>query len=870
MKKMVLLSQLVCFVLCAHAQYKVVKKSLIDIGLVNNTVASMVTDSAGKIIVVGSVQEGSSFKLCILRYKANGTLDATFSNDGIDTFSVQRILPAQYQGASLTSVTVQPDGKIIAAGYAWYLSGVNYLSNTLVMRLNKNGSLDSAFGDSGTVRTNINSSTGLSVDEAHAVQLQQDGKIVIAGSSYDYIQYRFLAIRYNENGSPDTKFGSGGATLVTIGASDDKAFALAIQTDGKLVLAGESYLSGGFSYRVAVVRLKTTGTPDNNFGTNGIVTTNIAAGGDVAKAVAIQTDGKIIIGGFTQNVVNAQNNLLCIRYRSNGNIDSSFGNAGKVIIDIAGRDDIANNLIIQPDNKILLGGYSVGSDNTNYFLTMRLLADGTKDSSYADDGIQTTNFFQQDAAAYGMSLLDNGKILLAGQLTNGAGKYVSVVRYKKNGKIDSAFANNGDVISGIGSSEDIAYKMLRVPWQKNALLLAGTANGYWVIAKYNSNTLMLDSSFGLNGVVSVNYKNPNDPGDEPSLAIDAQTRKIYLAGYTGSNITIVRFNKNGVKDPDFGKNGVVNYGLSIYYGGFGLQTDHKILLAGVRQFSTSGYDFIARLKTDGSADSSFGDKGEVQHLPVTPTSIQMKNDGRNILLGGRVPQGFNGAVGVLSLNLDGSPDTTFGENGLVYKKSSNANAQVYFKYNMAQDQMGHILLSGGVQGANFNFQFSVTRFLKNGIVDSSFANNGLFVKDVASQNFNDDYNEGISAYCVGSNCSAVTAGINMNDFNEQSHSVVIALKDDGAIDSLNNSTGYIDTAFYNDKYEAAYSALIDTVINLNEIIFIAGKASNGNNSDFELIKITKPFGGNTIEPLFISKNEKDMYENRRSFFAVRN
>ncbi len=858
MKKILLLPVIFCLAANVHAQYSVIKKKLTDIGIVNNTVSSMALQTDGKIVLAGSVQEGATYKLSILRFKPNGNLDSNFSNDGIDTFSINKILPSTYQGAGLRSVIVQPDEKIIVTGQAWYLSGVNYLSNVLVMRLNKNGSLDSSFGDNGTVRTNINSSTGLSVDEAYAVKLQADNKIVVAGQTYDYLQHRFLAIRYNADGTVDDSFGNGGATTITIGTSDDEAFALAIQNDGRIILAGESYLSGGFSYRVALARLTAKGQTDKNFGTNGIVTTNIAAGGDVANALALQDDGKIVIGGFTSAAVSAQKNVLCIRYHVNGSVDSSFGNNGNVIVDVAGHDDAANNVLVQPDNKILLGGYTNSADSITEFLSIRLLNDGAPDKIYASNGIQTSSFYQQGDAAYGMSLLPDGKILLTGQTTNGASRYISLARYKKNGVIDSAFARNGKVITGIGSSEDIAYKMLPVPWQKNSLLLAGTANGYWVIAKYISSTLTLDSSFGVNGIVSVNYTNPEDPHDEPVMAIDAYTRKIYLAGYTGSQLTIVRFNKDGIRDKTFGKNGMVNYAISLFYGGFAVESDHRILLAGVKQQSTSGYDFIARLKTDGTIDSSFGRYGEVKHLPLTVTSVQMKKDGSTILLGGRVPKSFNGAMGVFSMRLDGSADLFFGDSGLVYKKSANANAQIFFNYNIAQDQWGRILLSGGVQGSNFNYQFSVTRFLKNGVVDSSFANKGLFVKDVASAGFNDNYNEGISGYCNGSACSIITSGIKLNDGNEQSKAVIIALKNDGSIDSLNNNSSYIDTSFFHDKYEALYSVLIDTVFQNNEIIFVAGKASNELNSDFELIKLVKQFKNNSGVSSFVSNVNYNM------------
>jgi uncharacterized delta-60 repeat protein len=847
MTKIYLLFAFLFFTICLDAQYKVNKKILTDIGIVNNGTVSMALQADGKIVVAGFVQEGDTYKPSVVRFRSNGELDAGFGKKGIDTFTVSRILPPTYQGAYFRSVTVQADGKILLAGSAWYVAGVNYLSNVLLMRLYANGAIDSSFGDNGTVRTNINSSTGLSVDEANDIKLQTDGKIVVAGQSYDYVQHRFLVVRYNADGSIDSNFGLGGPNLVAIGVSDDEALSLDIQSDGKIILAGKSYQSGGFSYRVALARFNTNGFLDNSFGTSGTVTTNLSSGADIANDVAVQADGKIVTGGYTFNTASSQNNILCIRYNSNGRVDSSFGSAGNVIVDVQGKDDAANNILLQPDNKILLGGYATGADNVNNFLSLRLKTDGTPDNSFGVNGIQTTSIFNQGDIAYSMSLLSNGKFLLAGQTNAGASKYISLARYKQNGITDSSFANQGRSITGVGSSDDVAYKMLNVPWDKS-LLVAGTANGYWVLAKFNPRTLSLDSSFGVNGKISVNYKNPRDPQDKPSLAIDADSKKIYLAGYTGSGVTIVRFNKYGVQDKTFGNNGAVNYPVSIYYGGFGLQNDHKILIAGVRQTGTTGYDFVARLNVDGSVDSSFGTSGEVQHLPLTVNSIQMKNNDSSILLGGRVSVNFNGAVGVLAIKTNGSFDQSFGTNGLVYKQSSAANAQIFFRYNLTQDALGRILISGGVQGSNFKYQFSVTRFLEQGIVDSSFANKGLFVKDVSTGSFSDNSNEGISSYCVNGNCSILTCGIKLNDGNEQSNVVAILLKNDGTIDSLNHGNGYIDTSFFGDNYEAGYAALIDTIVQQKEVMFIAGKASNGNNSDFELIQLLKSVDAADVLP----------------------
>ena len=839
------------------AQYTISKKTITDIGIVNNGVIAMTLDSSNKIVTVGSVQEGNVYKLCFTRHKPNGSIDSSFGKYGADTFTVQNIIPSTYQGANLRCISIQPDGKIVAAGTAWYTAGTNFLSNTLVMRLNKNGTLDTTFGDKGTVRTNINSSTGLSIDEANGIAVQPDGRIIIAGSTYDYVQHRFLVVRYNTDGSVDNSFGSGGANTFSISGYDDEAFAIKVLDNGKIVIAGESYLHiTDYSYTVALMRLKQNGYADTDFGKQGMVTTIVSHGAAVANALAVLPNNKIVIAGTTQDAVAAQKDLLCIKYTANGTVDSGFGNNGKVIIDIQGRDDVANSILVQDDNKILLGGYATNADSITEFMCVRLSAAGNKDQHFGKDGVATTGLYQQGDEGQGMAFSGSGKIIMAGNSHFGAARYISLVRFTVSGNIDNGFGNEGKTSMGIGSSEDIAYKIVKSPWD-NSLFVAGTANGYWAVAKYKKASLKLDSSFGVNGIASVNYKNAEDPTDKPTLAIDAASGKIYLAGASEyGSATIVRFNKNGLPDKSFGKNGAVNYSLYIFYGGFEIAPDHKILLAGVQLEDVRGYNFLARFNTDGSVDSTFGENGQVKNLPLTVNSVQVKQGGNRLLLAGRIPLGFDGVKGVLCLKLNGTTDNSFGVNGLA-QASKDAYAPIYFRQSLAQDEKGRILVSGG---SGFG-DFSVVRFLRNGVPDSSFAGDGTFTQNVTTGGLSDNYNEGISAKCAGAYCSIITSGIKFNDFNEQSRAVMIAIKDNGTIDSLNKN-GYLDTSFYNDRYEGLFAALVDTITATDEVIYVAGKARKNSNGNFIVVKIIKPlqrakpanFPGNADYKISIAPN----------------
>jgi uncharacterized delta-60 repeat protein len=421
---------------------------------------------------------------------------------------------------------LQPDGKIVAAGTAWYQSGSYFLSNILVMRLNSNGTIDSSFGEGGTVRTNIYSVNNLSVDDAFAIKVLTNGTILIGGTSYDYAQHRMVFVEYKSNGVINTSFGSGGAVLIDINHRDDEIFDMAVQPDGKIIGAGE-YFNVTSSYDVAVVRLLSNGSLDNTFGTNGIVTTRVGAGGDVAKSIALQSNGKIVIAGSTRTTTQAKDDILSIRYNENGTIDSSFGLNGIYIKDIGGDNDVANSVKIQPDNKIILGGYAT-LNAVNNFLSLRLKNSGTPDVSYGSNGMVTTSIFNQGDAANAMILQADGKIIEAGQSTNGASTFFSSIRYNTNGALDDSYSNDGIHVFSIGNSNDKAGKMVKLPWN-NTLLLCGSANDYWALANYNVSNLSLNKNFGVNGVQTFRYSDQYS-STTPEVAVDSALQKIYLCG----------------------------------------------------------------------------------------------------------------------------------------------------------------------------------------------------------------------------------------------------------------------------------------------------------------------------------------------------
>lgn len=829
----------------AQDLYTLRKKTSFEIGISNNGANDILLQPDGKQIVAGYIQEGDIFKPTLFRYLPNGSLDPQFGINGVDSFSVKKLVPAGYQFLTLKALALQSSGKILVAGTTGFFNGFSVPSDAVVLRFNSNGSVDSSFGTNGRVITSVGGTSSNSSDKINAIAIQSDGKIVITGETWDLIQHRFLTIRYSSNGIIDNNFGFVGIVTSTPGAFDDEAQSVVVQPDDKILIAGDSYINDGSSYRIGMMRLLSNGNIDNSFGTNGYSITNLSSGGDGATDAALQTDGKIVISGYAYSVKQNTTDAICMRYLSNGKIDSSFAINGRYNLDVAGGEDNFKSIQVLSGNGIALcGNGSIGGNSE--FLSARLLANGLSDNSYSSNCWQTNNLLSDADVCAAQAFSANGELLLCGQAKEVASTFISIIKLNDTGAFVNSYGQNGKSYTGIGISDDGAYEIKQLPWDNN-LLVSGVANNYWTLMKINRISLEKDPSFGINGVVTLKYTTPYVTNGHAYTAIDAVRQKIYVAGFTQtgtSSLTIVRFNKNGQKDLSFGDSGVATYPFTIFYGCFELQKDGKIILGGVRQEGITGYNFAARLTSNGTRDSTFGINGEARQIPITPMSASAKRNNNDMLIGGLINNGFGGNVGALALLPNGKIDSSFGNNGLA--SGINGNAQIFFRYNITQDEKNRVYVCGGVQGNNFKYWHSVTRFTNSGGLDNSFGNNGAFQKDVNGSAYNDSWNEGISAYCQGNDCSILSAGIRKDDFTEKTSGVAILLKENGKIDSLNNGKGYLDQSFYNSEYEFYNGALVDTFIKNRIVFFVVGRGGSSTNGDFTILQFVKPITQNKI------------------------
>ena len=337
--------------------------------------------------------------------------------------------------SEIIASTIQLDGKIVAAGYLNNSSG-NY--HFQVARYNPNGTLDNMFGIGGIVNTTINIA-----DMPYAMALQADGKIVVAGNARfnaapPFI-YHSVIVRYNIDGTLDNTFGTGGITTTAVDPTEDGISSIAIQSDGKI-------LAGGYAGKqFLIMRYSTNGILDTGFGNGGIVLTTLEDQASI-YSIALQNDGKILAAGTTGDISNFK--FALARYNSDGSIDIGFGNNGNIKTDFdVSCYDIATSMALLPDGKVLLAGYSECGEA----LFAKYNSDGTINSGFGNGGKTSLNTCPP-VPPNGLAMLLNGGFVTCGSKSNASYDY-SLSFFNADGSSDST---NGDIVVDVSSSTDYA------------------------------------------------------------------------------------------------------------------------------------------------------------------------------------------------------------------------------------------------------------------------------------------------------------------------------------------------------------------------------------------------------------------------------
>jgi uncharacterized delta-60 repeat protein len=604
----------------------------------NNWVFSIAVAPDGKIVIGGSFTSYDGIaRNHIARLNEDGSPDASFD-------------PGAGANDRINSLAVQADGKVIIGGA---FTSYNGSVHNHIARLNADGSLDTGF-DPGS---------GCS-EWVYSLILQPDGRIIIGGSftSYDGVVRNHIA-RLNADGSLDTAFNPGSG-------ADGAVITTALEPDGKIILGGyfDSYNGTG---RHGVARLNDEGSLDTSF--------DPGSGADTPFSAAIQNDGKIILAGM----FGSYNGTHCgrvVRVNTDGGFDTGF-NLG------TGASDIVNSIIVQPDGKIIIGGYFSWFNGSGCGHIARLNMDGSLDTS-----------FDTGAGANGpiscIALQPDGKIIVGGGFTefNGIPHYC-LARLNADGSLDTGF--------GTGAGPD-GWVMSAVLQDDGKIIVAG---GFWnydgiprsYIARTNADG-SLDTSFDP-GTGATNWIR------SASLQPDG---KIVIAGdfysYNGtSRYYVARVNSDGGLDASFD----AGTGPSSQLFSAAIQPDGKVIIGG--SFNNVGgipFSGIARLNGDGSLDTSFDPgTGTGQDNGVRATTLQP--DGK-ILIGGDFTS-YDGLLRnyIARVNTDGSLDNSF-------EPGSGANEEIV---TMALQANGAVIIGGAFTGYNGTGRNRVAR-LHNGLANA--------------------------------------------------------------------------------------------------------------------------------------------------------
>jgi len=396
------------------------------------------------------------------------------------------------------------------------------------------------------------------------------------------------------------------------------------------------------------------GDLDPTFGIGGMVTTDINRSTDIANAVAVQADGKLVVVGQTyQNNDYTTEDFVVARYNTDGTLDNTFGSRGRVRTDFPGLAAVPSSVVIQPDGKILVAGgaFPLFTFAGNFEL-VRYNPNGSLDTSFGNNGIVTATF-PEGSYASALALQSDGKIVAAGTIFvdfipgEPSNTDFALARYNQDGAPDATFGNGGQVTTDFVGMEDDAFSVLIQPDGK--IVAVGSANDpatYYNFAavRYLSNGT-IDTTFGVGGKVSTDFGARGfDRAHSAALQADGS---IVAAGFAISangisqNFAVARYTSSGVLDTTFSRDGItqIDFGSccqSAYK--VLLQSDGKIITVGYANTESSDSDFLlARLSSRGSLDATFGVGGKVRtsfgDLNGGANGAALQSDGKIVAVG---------------------------------------------------------------------------------------------------------------------------------------------------------------------------------------------------------------------------------------------
>ena len=389
----------------------------------------------------------------------------------------------------------------------------------------QSGYLDLSYSEDGIFTADLG---GNGFDIVYNSTLQTDGKLLLTGISNG----DFAIMRLLPDGTPDPLFGNDGLSLVDYAGNSDRSHAVVVQPDGRIVIAGETQINNQGDF--AILRILPDGTPDSTFGIHGWTVTDLGTQYEFPNCVALQTDGKIVAAG--RRTGTPLSDMVMVRYHPDGRVDSLFGSDGIVVTNLREEDE-AFSIAIQPDGQIILAGFASISASGDFAVT-RYNPDGTLDKFFGEGGKVITDIDGVNASDFikAMVLLPDGKILVVGNANNAffdGQADVGMVRYDQNGILDPEFGVGGIKVTSFGAFTN-SHGLAVQPDGK--ILFGGISNAInedkrWLLARFQSNG-SLDEGFGVGGFTTTKVPGNNDYATAVHIQSDS---RVILTGMSGGN-----------------------------------------------------------------------------------------------------------------------------------------------------------------------------------------------------------------------------------------------------------------------------------------------------------------------------------------------
>ena len=680
--------------------------------------ASVIQQTDGKLVIGGSAIAGIDTDLALVRLTSTGALDTSFDTDGKVTKGVGTLVSNPSSAVTIsvanpgvitwtshglaanTPLTFTTTGTLptgLSTGTTYYVKTV-LTGNTFSVSTTPGGAaVATTTAGSGTHTATATVNTTCN-DRGYSVLQQTDGKLVIAGDVSNDTYTDFVAVRFSNTGAIDTAFGTSGVARTAIGTRNETAYSIVQQTDGKLVAAGFAYTTNN---DFALVRYTTTGSLDTTFSGDGIQTTLVNAGNDLAYALALQTDGKLVAAGLTR--FGTTDDLGIARYNTDGALDTTFGTGGKTTLQGGSTESLASAITQQADGKLVVTGYANVTNNGRDVAVARYNADGSLDTSFSADGSETTNY-GSNVNDYANTVIQqaDGKIVIAGYREPAASNFdIILARYTTAGVLDTTFGSSGKYLTGINSFHDVINDVIQLPDGK--LLAAGYINSSTAAATSSDFGLMRftttgsrDNSFNGIGSKSINISQlvfgSTNRDQAQSLILD-NTGKIVVVGAVNNSadydIVITRHLADGSLDATFSSDGITSTDIAVsddYAYDVKQDANGRYVVAGMANISGNDNFVVLRYNNDGTLDTTFGGGTGYTQVDIggdvdSAYSLTIEPDGKIAVAGYSVVNTMK-RPSMIHLLADGTLDTSFGTGGkksIAMEKHTNARGMVVQK-----------------------------------------------------------------------------------------------------------------------------------------------------------------------------------------------